>query len=40
MLSIQDLNKIKLEFLEAYEELFTQCYGPLEIALLLKLKAT
>jgi len=38
-LSIQDLNRMKQEFLEAYEKLFSDSYNRLRRALTLKLKA-
>ena len=38
-LSIQDLNRMKQEFLEAYEKLFSDAYDRLRRALNLKLKA-
>ena len=38
-LSIQDLNRMKQEFLEAYEKLFNDAYNRLRRSLTLKLKA-
>ena len=38
-LSIEDLNKMKLEFLDSFEELFTKSIDPLVCALVLKLRA-
>jgi len=39
MLSIQDLNRMKNEFLECYEKIFDNAYNHLQKALLLKLNA-
>ena len=38
-LAIQDLNRMKQEFLEAYEKLFNDAYNRLRRSLTLKLKA-
>ena len=38
-LSIEDLNKMKLEFGEAFEEIFTKSNKPLEMAVKLKINA-
>lgn len=38
-LSIEDLNRMKLEFNEAFEEIFTKSIKPLEMALKLKIRA-
>jgi len=38
-LSIQDLNRMKQEFMEAYEKLFNDAYNRLRRSLSLKLKA-
>lgn len=38
-LSVQDLNRMKQEFLEAYEKLFSDAYNRLRRSLTLKLKA-
>lgn len=38
-MAIQDLNRMKQEFLEAYEKLFSDAYNRLRRSLTLKLKA-
>ena len=38
-LSIVDLNRMKLEFLDSFEEIFTKSIDPLVISLVLKLRA-